>query len=778
MRNPWQWTLFLGAIITAAVTAGQASADLIFKSRFEVGEINRPITDLLSVYSPVPGLDPSPHYRFRVRQVESEDWMEPFAWFTDTPRFDEVGDDNKWYSDLIGGWSHTYSNFEMAEGVMVEVEITRLNPETGEPVDIQTATPHPRRKVRSWRVEDGKAYVIFDKPALFAVDIDGQLDENLAPRAQGTGWGPSAFPFVDDNAIHTVSVFANPFITDKPDPDDPSVYTVEPGEIPPEDGDWTTLYFLPGVHQLFEGELMDEYYEGFDFQLKSNKSYYIPGDAIVYGHMNTRDHLQNAPWPALKENIRVFGHGTLSGARSLHPEDMEAPFSHISDEEGLRFRSMDIFATGSVVEGITFADSANHTMKMNTRGHASLDQRPANYARWLKVITWRTNGDGITMLGNGYLENSFIRAQDDGSYVRGLGIRDVVYWNDVNGTALRNTFLMNDRGDDFPSSLPQTLYVEDIDIIYGRGAFNFDNSRYSVIQKQNFRQTDSNTGSHVVFRNINFEDPLPARSLFGFDVEIDGGNPTGSPSGVRFENVRAASPAVFGRPNTFIGGPDNQISGFIFDNVILAGRQINSLDHEEFLYNEHTFGFIFDNTEPQTRTFLNTSGYGKWYVWDDWDNGVEPADHDIVDHTSVAVALTVDAPAYAGYLNVSHPDGAVVRTDNGGVLAVTHSVSLGSSNGSGYIRLIDGRMAIRDSSSSALSVSSGDIHFDKGTLQWDGNQIARIQELHDEGAFTFGGGQPDTHSDTAIVIAETEFSTLYAEYDASAGYTTVWLVEG
>jgi len=114
----------------------------------------------LSVYPPVPGLDPSPHYRFRVRQVESDDWLEPFAWFTDTPRFDEVGDNNKWYSDRIGGWSHTYSNFEMAEGVMVEVEITRLDPETGEPVDIQSATPHPRRKVRSWRVEDGKAYVI------------------------------------------------------------------------------------------------------------------------------------------------------------------------------------------------------------------------------------------------------------------------------------------------------------------------------------------------------------------------------------------------------------------------------------------------------------------------------------------------------------------------------------------------------------------------------------------------------------------------------------------
>lgn len=135
----------------------------------------------LSVYPPVPGLDPSPHYRFRVREVESESWEEPFAWFSECVESTPENDASKYYSQYIGGWSQTYCNFEMAEGAMIEVEITRLDPETGEPVDISTATPHPRRKVRSWRVEDGRAYVRLDEPALFAVDIDGQLDENNAP---------------------------------------------------------------------------------------------------------------------------------------------------------------------------------------------------------------------------------------------------------------------------------------------------------------------------------------------------------------------------------------------------------------------------------------------------------------------------------------------------------------------------------------------------------------------------------------------------------------------
>ncbi len=194
----------------------------------------------LSVYPPVPSLDPSPHYRFRVRQVESGEWAEPFAWFTKCPESNPENDASAYYSEFIGGWSQTYCNFEMGEGVFVEVEITRLDPDTGEPIDIHTATPHPRRKVRSWRVEDGKAYVIIDQPTLFAVDIDGQMDENLAPRSQVPGWGASAFPFTNENAIHTVTVFAKPFIKDKPDPNDPSVYLVEPGEIPDEDGDWTS----------------------------------------------------------------------------------------------------------------------------------------------------------------------------------------------------------------------------------------------------------------------------------------------------------------------------------------------------------------------------------------------------------------------------------------------------------------------------------------------------------------------------------------------------------
>ena len=83
-----------------------------------------------------------------------------------------------------------------------------------------------------------------------------------------------------------------------------------PGEIAPSEGDWTTLVFLPGVHDI-----------GLNFRLHANRfpshvqqifarSYYIPGDAIVYGTMNNHYYGGNdgrEPHDPDGENIRLKG---------------------------------------------------------------------------------------------------------------------------------------------------------------------------------------------------------------------------------------------------------------------------------------------------------------------------------------------------------------------------------------------------------------------------------------------------------------------------------------
>jgi hypothetical protein len=712
----------------------------------------------LSVYPPVPGLTPSPRYSFRVRQVGSDSWMTPFAWFTECKPW--TGVDDKYYSDFIGGWSNTYCNFEMANNVPVEVEITKLDPSTGTPAPIQKAVPHPRRKVKSWRIENGKAYVIFDKPVLFAVDIDGQMDEHVAPRLFDSVWSDWPFPYLNEKALHTVTIFANPFILDKPDPMGSGVQRVYPGDAMPDpNGPWTMLYFMPGVHKMFPGDRWDDGSKYYDYRIRSNKSYYIPGDAIVYGNMNNRFDTNDG------KNIRVFGHGTLSGAKTLHADDMVPPMA----DGGKRTRTLQIEGgENSRFEGLTFADSPGHTSKIL----ASFNADPAdfNYIRWCKVFSWRANGDGITVTGSSYLEDCFLRHQDDGSYVRGLGIRRNVYWTDANGSPLRCSFIGSDRGADYPASLPQTLVVEDIDIIYGRRAF-WDDSTRAAISLPDFGSNDGNTASHVVFRNINYEDPLPMRKLFGFDTT----GTSGDLAGVRFENIRAAAPSVFGNTDTFMGDPNSHIRNLTFDNVILAGQHYDSLD--DFTRNSYVHDFVFANTAPQTMTYQNTSGYGKWYMNDDWDSGIEPANNDIVNHTAVAEMLTVDAPAYAGTLNIAHAGTAIVSIETGGQLTVANGISLGAS-GRGEIDLLEGSLKLKNSSGGALSVVNGNIHIENGVLLWAGNHVSAVASLYAGRQLSFAEGQGGKLSSSATLIAQIGISSLYADYNnATSGYTTVWVTD-
>ena len=82
---------------------------------------------------------------------------------------------------------------------------------------------------------------------------------------------------------------------------------VSPGQEPPTDGSWHTLYFLPGLHDI-----------GIDYRLQANRSYYIPGDAVVFGTLTSMDGEAGF-------GVKIFGHGTLSGDRLPHPSYSDTP---------------------------------------------------------------------------------------------------------------------------------------------------------------------------------------------------------------------------------------------------------------------------------------------------------------------------------------------------------------------------------------------------------------------------------------------------------------------
>ena len=496
----------------------------------------------LVVYPPVPGLAASDYYKVRVRSVgDGSAWQSAFAWET-VCKTGETKTDA--YFEHLAGWTHTYVNFETTGAV--EIEIARVN---GEP--IHTAAAHPQRKASAGSVKHGKALVRLDKPCLVAVDVDGQMD------GQDTGKGYKGPP------IHTISIFANPALIGKPKPSDPGVLAVKPGETPPSDGPWTTLYFLPGVHDV-----------GLAFHLRANCQYYIPGDAIVYGT------LSNRKWGD-GHDIRIFGLGTLSGARTTHPKYVKPA---ISEKDHGLYRPIEIVGTiDTRVEGLTIADSATHSLMLVSpykAGHP-------NEVKWTKIFTWRANGDGINPFGNTQIEDCFIRTQDDSLYANGLGIRRTVLWNDANGSS----FVLSG----LPQLTDRQLIVEDCDVIYARAKWH----HWSGGRVFNMRgEGGGAAGAGVIFRNINIEDPRPTLQQFFIcmtmpepyakDAEK---RKAGDLSGIRFQNISIAAPSVLGEPQILWGQSNARIRNLTFENLTVAGKSVQT--PEFFKTNEFVEGLIF-----------------------------------------------------------------------------------------------------------------------------------------------------------------------------------------
>jgi uncharacterized repeat protein (TIGR02543 family) len=551
----------------------------------KVSESAAPAEGSVYVYPSVPGLAPSPYYTYSVQRVSALDnaqkhlatnWLSPFAWFTDCP---EPGSDRSlantaYFDEYVGGWSHTYCNFELDRNTPIVVKITR-NTVSGVPSGpIFMANVHPAHKVISCEIIDGDVYVTMKEPALVTVDIDGQMDNRDAPRAVRDVWNGSTAPYKSkQKGSHAVSIFANPVIPDKPaELNDPTVRYIEPGDpLPlPDDQAWTTLYFKPGIHNLSQDAsgLERAWVKADRYPLRSNKNYYLPGNAIVFGNFYGSSNPN--------ENIRIFGHGSISGYKIPHfydytgPEGPNGPgnFYHHTINIGN--------AINCNVEGITIADPPEHTIYLQNN---HLSHIVSNSMRWYKSLAWRVNND--TGSAQGVMEDCFFRHQDDGPYFgAGQVIRRCTFWSDVNGQAFRGSFAMRDNVPEVTTMFPREIVFEDCDIIYARGMFMFTGGSNGIIGNNDgasnslYSDGTPNTGQHLVFRNFRVTDPRPVRTLFGFNFSSSDPSFIGM-NGVRLQNMEYRHPQTWGWPN-MLAPTEGGIKNWYFDQVSIDGQTLNS----------------------------------------------------------------------------------------------------------------------------------------------------------------------------------------------------------
>jgi hypothetical protein len=561
----------------------------------------------------------SEHYTVEVREVLTQGkrgpWMEVTAYQTRSQAGDNKpmpagspGSDIGYYYHLKD-WTHTYVNFEMREGTKVEVQISRLDSTA-----ITAAVVHPNRALKprtttslpnpNPAVAGGKAIVTLIKPCLIAVDINGQMDKNHT----GAGYYGDPKAPIAKPAIHTISIFANPLIAKpKTDGTDPNVVRKFPKDgMPQLTGTGKTLVFMPGVHYIQSPS-----------QLKSGCRYYIPGNAIVYGTFNGTEKDGNDPDKDGdgNTNIRIFGHGILSGSMNRHPgfyktsgkykttvvikdsqgkiiykigdmvpyvKDQQIPLDERTREpqqtENNKFRAIAIdSAKGVEIDGITIVDSPQISIEMS--GSYQTDIKKQNFVKWVKMIHWRANSDAINTSTNINIEDCFIRNQDDSLGVGNASVKRVVQWNDANGLAFKMGELSKVPTD-------RDIVIEDCDVIYSRCIFAGGGQVFAIDGKPE-GGAPKVYGKRLIFRNIVIEDPKPTKGIFFIslgDPLKDKGPGSVSYEGVTFDTITITAlpddkdlPALFktsSKPTLRGFSATSEIRNFTFKNLTVGGKKV------------------------------------------------------------------------------------------------------------------------------------------------------------------------------------------------------------
>ena len=256
---------------------------------------------------------------------------------------------------------------------------------------------------------------------------------------------PGQYTVVFNNNVNKAThIFANALETDVPDPNDPNVYYIGPGE-------WT----------------MDA------IALSDGQTLYLSGGAVLHSIVS----VGNA------KNVRICGRGMIDG--SDYPA-WNQPGSYARVPIDLN-HSKDV-----TVEGITIVNSNCWNLNSFSSQHVTIDN--------VKIISGRQNGDGFTFQSctDHLVTNCFARTWDDSLVVKnysgstkGITFRDVQIWTDL--AQSMEIGYETDKGMTLDPEITDVLF-ENITVLY-----NFHKPVISI------HNSDDAFVHHIIYRNITVE---------------------------------------------------------------------------------------------------------------------------------------------------------------------------------------------------------------------------------------------------------------------------------
>ena len=251
----------------------------------------------------------------------------------------------------------------------------------------------------------------------------------------------------NDSVNKATHIFANPLETDVPDPDDPNVYWIGPGE-------WT----------------MDA------IALQSGQTLYLSGGAVLHSIVS----VSNA------DNVRICGRGMIDGS-DYAAWNQAGSYARVP---------IDLNHSKNVTaEGIILVNSNCWNFNSYSSSHVTIDN--------VKIISGRQNGDGFTFQSctDHTVTNCFARTWDDSLVIKnysgsskGITFQNIQVWTDL--AQSMEIGYETDKGLTLDPEISEVLF-EDVTVLY-----NFHKPVISI------HNSDDAFVHDITYRNITVENAM------------------------------------------------------------------------------------------------------------------------------------------------------------------------------------------------------------------------------------------------------------------------------